>query len=117
MLFPSVIHKILCYEKKCRVRLAYCWKDLWAAIIALLKFLLSHESHLSKKHDIFLLACKAINVFNIFITYGDTFLPNPNSYDELYYELIRMHQVFDNLYSMALRYSTSGGAFKGILKI
>lgn len=36
----------------------------------------------------------------MFITYGDTFLPNPNSYDELYYEIIRMHQVFDNLYSM-----------------
>ncbi len=40
-------------------------------------------------------------MFNVFITYGDTFLPNPNSYDELYYELIRMHQVFDNLYSMS----------------
>ena len=41
-----------------------------------------------------------MNIFNLFITYGDTFLPNPNSYDELYYEIIRMHQVFDNLYSM-----------------
>ena len=43
---------------------------------------------------------QVVNMFNMFITYGDTFLPNPNSYDELYYELIRMHQVFDNLYSM-----------------
>lgn len=41
-----------------------------------------------------------VNVFNLFITYGDTFLPNPNSYDELYYEIIRMHQTFGNLYSM-----------------
>lgn len=36
----------------------------------------------------------------MFITYGDTFLPTPSSYDELYYEIIRMHQNFDNLYSM-----------------
>jgi len=43
-----------------------------------------------------------VNIFNLFITYGDTFLPNPNSYDELYYEIIRMHQVFDNLYSMGM---------------
>lgn len=43
-----------------------------------------------------------VNIFNLFITYGDTFLPNPSSYDELYYELIRMHQVFDNLYSMGM---------------
>jgi len=27
-------------------------------------------------------------------------LPSPTSYDELYYEIIRVHQIFDNLYSM-----------------
>lgn len=41
-----------------------------------------------------------VNIFNLFITYGDTFLPSPTSYDELYYEIIRVHQIFDNLYSM-----------------
>ncbi len=51
-------------------------------------------------------------IFNLFITYGDTFLPSPNSYDELYYELVRCHQTFDSLYSMALRYSTGGGEHK-----
>jgi len=25
--------------------------------------------------------------------YGDTFLPDPDSYDQLYYEIIRVHQV------------------------
>ena len=47
-----------------------------------------------------------VTIFNVFITYGDTFLPSASSYDELYYELVRCHQTFDNLYSMALRYST-----------
>lgn len=47
-----------------------------------------------------ILHLQMVNIFNLFITYGDTFLPNPSSYDELYYEIIRMHQVFDNLYSM-----------------
>ncbi len=51
---------------------------------------------------------QTVNMFNMFVTYGDTFLPNPNSYDELYYELIRMHQVFDNLYSMG-EFSRSSG--------
>lgn len=41
-----------------------------------------------------------MNIFNLFITYGDTFLPSPGSYDELYYELIRMQHVFEDLYSM-----------------
>ena len=41
-----------------------------------------------------------IKIFNLFITYGDTFLPNPTTYDELYYELIRVHKVFDDLYTI-----------------
>ncbi|KAK2175815.1 hypothetical protein NP493_705g02037 [Ridgeia piscesae] len=103
---------MLCYQKKCRIRLQYAWKELWTALINLLKFLLSNESYLIKKHDIISLSTKVVNVFNLFITFGDTFLPNPGTYDELYYEIIRMHHVFDNLYSMALRYSNSEGQWK-----
>ncbi|GCB69583.1 hypothetical protein scyTo_0010583 [Scyliorhinus torazame] len=82
------------------------------ALINLLKFLMSNETVLLGKYNIFALALMVVNLFNVFITYGDTFLPTPSSYDELYYEIIRMHQVFDNLYSMVLRLSTNSGQWK-----
>uniref|UniRef100_A0A2K5R9Q5 Armadillo like helical domain containing 3 n=1 Tax=Cebus imitator TaxID=2715852 RepID=A0A2K5R9Q5_CEBIM len=75
-------------------------------------FLMSNETVLLAKHNIFTLALMIVNLFNMFITYGDTFLPTPSSYDELYYEIIRMHQSFDNLYSMVLRLSTNAGQWK-----
>ncbi|XP_068712035.1 armadillo-like helical domain-containing protein 3 [Montipora foliosa] len=103
---------MLCYQKRCRVRLAYSWKNFWTALMNFLKFLLSSETHLTKTCNIFSLASQVVNIFNLFITYGDTFLPSPTSYDELYYEIIRVHQIFDNLYSMALRHSTNGGDWK-----
>lgn len=104
ILCMGVIQRILCHQKKCRIRLNYVWKELWAAIISLLRFILQNENYLGKKVNIFDLSIKVVNIFNFFITYGDNFLPTPGSYDELYYEIIRMHQVFDNIYSMGNYY-------------
>nr|CAG4647713.1 EOG090X027A [Moina brachiata]SVE92880.1 EOG090X027A [Moina brachiata] len=108
----GVIIRVLCHQKRCRLRLAVCpWRDLWAALIALLKFLHGSDA-LIRKFDVFSLAIQAVNILNLFITFGDTFLPSPQSYDDLYYEIIRMHHVFDNLHAMALRYSTGENEFR-----
>merc|ERR550519_1528157 len=112
LLALSCIHRVLAYQKRCRVRLTYNWRELWSSLIALVKFVVANESSLTKKINVFSVCHQVVTIFNVFITYGDTFLPSATSYDELYYELVRCHQTFDNLYSMALRYSTCGGEHK-----
>nr|SVE74990.1 EOG090X027A [Daphnia dolichocephala] len=109
----GVVLRVLCHQKRCRLRLSMCpWKELWAALIALLKFIHRSDSALIRKFDVFALATQAVNILNLFVTFGDTFLPSPQSYDDLYYEIIRMHDVFDNLHAMALRYSTGESEFR-----
>jgi len=112
LLAIGCIHKVLAYQRRCRVRISYNWRDLWSTLIALVKFIVVNESNLIKKMNVFTVCLQVSTIFNIFITYGDTFLPSAASYDELYYELVRCKDVFDNLYSMALRYSMSGGEHK-----
>lgn len=100
LLCVGIIHRILCYQKRCRVRLTYPWKELWSALIGLLKFLVNNEQTLVKRCNIFHLAIQIVNIFNLYITYGDTFLATTNSYDELYYELNREEKVFSEIHAM-----------------
>ena len=48
-----------------------------------------------------------MTILNIFITFGDTFLPDPNSYDELYYELVRVRDTVHALELLGPRTSVS----------
>lgn len=98
---PGIVHRVLCYQKKSRTKVSYEWRQLWSAWFTVLKFLVSNEVSLLKKFDIFHLALQIVNMVNLFITYGDTFLLTANSYDELYYEVIRCQQTFDGLYSLS----------------
>ncbi|XP_053684606.1 armadillo-like helical domain-containing protein 3 isoform X2 [Sabethes cyaneus] len=97
LLCIGVMHRIIVYQKRCRIRLVYPWKDLWTSLISLLKFLVYQEQNLVKKCNIFNLATQVVNIFNLFITYGDTFLATTSSYDELYYELNREEKVFSEI--------------------
>lgn len=63
----GVLQRLLCYQKRCRVRLGYQWRDLWTALINLLKFLTTHESHLIKKMNIFPLAIQVTRHLKNFI--------------------------------------------------
>ncbi|KAH9523008.1 hypothetical protein DERF_006559 [Dermatophagoides farinae] len=111
--------RILCFQKRCKVRINFDWKELWSSLILLLKFLLNNEAYFFKqqqqqqqqqqsqnKINLFTVMQQTITIFNMFILYGDNFLHNVHCYDELYYEIIRMHAVFDNLNLFALRHMT-----------
>jgi hypothetical protein len=108
----GIVHRSMSFQKKVHIRLQHDWRALWTSLMSLIKLFISNESHLLPTHNIFNTAIQVINIFNLFITYGDTFLPSPTSYDELYYEIIRVHQLFDNLYSLALRYISADSDLK-----
>lgn len=99
LLCVGIIHRLIVYQKRCCVRLNYSWKPLWSALISLLKFLVYQEQYLIKKHNIFVLATQVINIFNFFISFGDTFLKTTLMYDELYYELNREEKIFSEIHA------------------
>ena len=88
---------MLIYQKRAKTRLNFNWRVIWETLIHLLRFVVSNISSLIRQHsiqDIHQLISQVLIVLNIFITYGDIVLLSTTSYDELYYELIRLKETF-----------------------
>ncbi|KAI8987767.1 hypothetical protein BDF20DRAFT_985180 [Mycotypha africana] len=120
----SVIYKVLCYLNKHNLRLDYHWVELWTTLTSIVQFTASHLDELKNRGEcsLYLLSVcsikpisiqnmfycssqfylrqfdesviKFISVFNICLTYGETFLSDTKSYDRLYYEVIRSTNFF-----------------------
>ncbi|VDO65935.1 unnamed protein product [Schistosoma curassoni] len=90
-----------------KIRLEFDWKSLWTVILSLLKFVLNLDCNNLQLLDALKLMEKSLQIFNFFILHGDKFLQSPDVYDNLYYELIRMHLLVENLYEYSLQHSTS----------
>jgi hypothetical protein len=86
----DILHRVLCYLKKLRIRLTYSWVGLWKTLLRLTRQLSTKE--LFAKPETLVLADKTVNIINMFVTFGDQFLPQLSDYDELYYALISEEQ-------------------------
>ncbi|CAG8599254.1 9681_t:CDS:10 [Acaulospora morrowiae] len=96
-----IIYRILCHLKKSRIRLNYHWTELWNSLTGLLKFILSNNDYFNQdRSSINEVLISAINILNICITFGDSFLPDPAAYDNLFYEIVRTDEVFKNLHEI-----------------
>jgi len=91
------IQRILSYKKKTQSRLPHKWSDLWSSLFSLLQILptIQDKSLLNQSIQV---GVATVNIFNLFINYGDSFLPTPNDYDDLFYEIIRSGNVVDSFY-------------------
>ncbi|CAG8564383.1 11677_t:CDS:10 [Funneliformis caledonium] len=97
----GVIHRIMSYLKKNCVRLPYHWSEIWQSLIGLLKFILSNIEYFQQDRDsVNEVLLSAINIINLSVTFGDSFFPDPISYDNLFYEIIRAKETFDGLSSI-----------------
>ena len=115
----TIVHRLLIQMKRYEIRLTMPFPNLWHALITLIKFIKnknyckiqvmslnstqsnsnskikqSKQDEAAKNRDLLLVLKQTIDIFNIFITFGDSFLQCPKQYDRLFYEIIRLEDVF-----------------------
>ncbi|CDW57376.1 DUF1741 domain containing protein [Trichuris trichiura] len=112
----GIVHRIVCFNKKCKVRLDFNLHGLWNALLTLLRFVVVNSQTLLEDGDIFDLCNQVLTILNLFVTFGDTFLPEAESYDDLYYEILRNNETLQAVCSLPAQYADRNHPFKETAK-
>ncbi|EEP80283.1 conserved hypothetical protein [Uncinocarpus reesii 1704] len=102
----STILRLLTYVSANKIRLQYHWSELWRGLLTLTRFLTTYSADLSTDPNINILVTDSVNLLAFCISAGDTFLPDPVSYDDLFYKVVeagpilsRFHDVYKHAFS------------------
>ncbi|KAL5343738.1 hypothetical protein BJX70DRAFT_393791 [Aspergillus crustosus] len=99
----AILLRILTYLSMNRIRLAYHWSELWRNLLSLMRFLTTYVSDLTTSPYITTLTTSLVDLVAFCVSAGDTFLPDPSSYDDLFYKLVETGPIiakFRDVYSL-----------------
>lgn len=93
----SVMHRVLAFFSKHKIRLDYHWIELWPTLTSVLHFTTLRLEDLQVREEFISYLTSFIGIFNMCVTHGETFLSDTKSYDSLYYEIMRATTDFIKL--------------------
>ncbi|KAL4909058.1 hypothetical protein BDW74DRAFT_145892 [Aspergillus multicolor] len=99
----AILLRILTYLSMNRIRLAYHWSELWRTLLSLMRFLTTYVTDLTMSPHITTLTTSLVDLVAFCVSAGDTFLPDPASYDDLFYKLVETGPIiakFRDVYSL-----------------
>ena len=104
----GIILRLLTHLDQAKTRLQYHWAYLWGSFLSLVRFLTQYASDLKYLRGARDDLCTTLATVTAFcLSRGDGFLPDPASYDDLFYKLVEAH---DLLPKFKEAYSEKGSA-------
>lgn len=107
----AITLRLLTYLSMNKIRLTYHWSELWRTLLSLMRFLTTYVSDLSSNPQIHTLTSSLADLLAFCVSGGDTFLPDPASYDDLFYKLVETGPViskFRDVYALNRSSSAAG---------
>ncbi|PGG98625.1 hypothetical protein GX51_06710 [Blastomyces parvus] len=106
----SILLRLLTYVSSNQTRLTYHWSELWRSLLTLTRFMTTYAKDLTSNPQIHNLATSLVDLIAFCISAGDTFLPDPASYDDLFYKVVETGPIlarFKDTYERALSASST----------
>ncbi|QQK45750.1 UPF0588 membrane protein [Penicillium digitatum] len=108
----AITLRLLTYLSKNKIRLTYHWSELWRTLLSLMRFLTTYASDLTSNPKIHTLTTSLADLIAFCVSGGDTFLPDPASYDDLFYKLVETGPIiskFRHAYSLSRSSNAAAG--------
>ena len=81
--------RIVSYLGRSKTRLNHHWSYVWGALLSFVKFLAQYSADLTHQYQVKEDVCLPLtNLIAYCLSAGDSFLPDPGSYDDLFYKLV-----------------------------
>ena len=114
----AILHTTTTHLATTKTRLSHHWTHIWAALLTLLRFTVTYATDLvNLRGFIDSVATPLTTLLAHCLSQGDAFLPDPQSYDDLFYKLVEAGETiakFRDIYcSPTPSQPTSSSAGKG----
>ncbi|KAJ5054208.1 uncharacterized protein L3040_000489 [Drepanopeziza brunnea f. sp. 'multigermtubi'] len=88
ILCVGTILRLISHLSRSRTRLQYHWSELFRSLLALVRFLNTYQADLKGAINIEILLDDLVNLIALSLSAGESFLPGPAAYDDLFYKLV-----------------------------
>ncbi|KAL8303163.1 hypothetical protein RB600_006868 [Gaeumannomyces tritici] len=108
----GILMRIISYVSRTRTRLTYHWSELFRSLLSLVRFLTTYVADLKHLPQMETVLDLLVNLLALGLTAGESFLPTPAAYDDLFYKVVESGEVlskFRATYELASRASCSIG--------
>ncbi|KHN99242.1 uncharacterized protein MAM_02940 [Metarhizium album ARSEF 1941] len=106
----GIVLRIISHLSRSRTRLAYHWSEFFRSLLSLIRFLATYASDLKDLTHINTLLDHVVNLLALSLSAGESFLPTPAAYDDLFYKVVESGEVltkFKDSYGLQNRKSHS----------
>ena len=112
ILFIGIVLRLISHLSRSRTRLHYHWSEIFRSLLSLVRFLTTYTADLKNAPHIETLLDSLVNLIALSLSAGESFLPSPAAYDDLFYKLVETGEIlakFRDSYDLAKRPTSSIG--------
>ncbi|KAF1917095.1 hypothetical protein BDU57DRAFT_449933 [Ampelomyces quisqualis] len=112
----AILLRTISYLSRTKTRLSYHWSELWRTLLSFVRFLTTYESDIRSNYKSSEMVDTLVGLLAFTLSAGENFLPDPASYDDLFYKLTESGDVLVK-FRDAYRLSSQTGSIQSLINV